>query len=370
MRTRFELVDNLNKTQTKWGEQFLNRARLNMDLMPVDSLKVRITPQATWQWSQDMGEGDDATRNVANMYLYEGWMAWMPNDAVSLFVGRQEVVFGKERIFTDLDWSQEGFTHDAARVQFSYDMGTTNLFWVKMDESHFDDAGSSLAARSPDMDALVLYNSFNLSEQTGFLNTVDVYGGLIWDGSKAAKTNYFMIGTLIDGGMNAFDFNAEFAGQFGKLAGDKGQKGLLAALDAGYTFMEKHRVGAQAVYTNQEWYDVVGTDHGHLGHADLVNFDDNLMAFALNADFKFTDQFDAGLDGWMFMKSKKDGATAGGLAAGTGSGRTGGYEIDMTLGYNPEDNLRFEGGYALFISRGYAKDKNMSDVYLSGTLKF
>lgn len=368
MRTRFEIVDNQGKTSTKWGEQFLNRARVNMDLMPVDSLKVRIAPQATWQW-------ENPGTNQANMYLHEGWMAWMPSDSVSLWVGRQEIVFGKERIFTDSDWGQRGVSHDAARVQFSYDMGTSHLFWVKNAENHFDgsdvDGGNITAARAPDTDLLALYNSFNLSEQTGFINTVDVYGTLLWNGNKAAKTTYFMMGALVDGAMNAFDYNTEIAAQFGKFGGAKSQKGMLVALDAGYTFMEKHRVGMQGVMTNREWRDLVGTDHGHLGHSDLASFGNNLMALALNTDFKFTDQFDAGLDGWWFMKNKKGGATAGGiLPAVASSSKQAGYELDMTLGYNPEDNLRFETGYALFISRGYAKDKKQSDMYVSGTLKF
>ncbi len=366
MRTRFEMVDNQNAAKTKWGEQFLNRARVNMDLMPMDSLKVRITPQANWQWSTP-------SANKANLYLYEGWMSWMPSDSVSLWVGRQEIVYGKKRIFTAQDYSQEGVTHDSARVRFSYDMGTSDLFWVKVAETHFDAAGT-LATRSPDTDLLALYNSFNLSEQTGFINTADVYATLLWDQSKAAKTNYFMVGTLMDGGMNDFDYNVELAGQFGKLAGVKSRKGLLGALEAGYTFMEKHRIGLEGVYTNNEWLDLVGTDHAHLGKADVVAFSSNLMAMAFKTKFQLSNEFDAAVDGWYFMKAKKAGVNPATFVERTGGKKGVGFEVDLAVGYNAEDNLRFDVGYNLFVPNGSTKlsgtSATLSDMHVQGTLKF
>lgn len=371
MRTRFEMVDNQNAAKTKWGEQFLNRARVNMDLMPMDSLKVRITPQANWQWSD--GSNLAATNNVASLYLYEGWMSWMPSDSVALWVGRQEVVYGKKRIFTAQDWSQRGVTHDAARVRFSFDMGTTDLFWVKGVESHFDATGS-LATRSPDTDVFALYNSFNLSEQTGFLNTADLYATLEMDQSKASKTGYFMVGTLLDGGVNDFDFNVELAGQMGKYRGAKSQKGLMGALEAGYTFMEKHRVGMEAVYTNSEWKDLVGTDHAHLGKSDLVTFNSNLMALAAKAKFQLSNEFDAGIDGWYFMKAKKAGNNPATFAERTAGKKGVGFEVDLALGYNAEDNLRFDVGYNLFVPNGSTKlsgtSATNSDMHIQGTLKF
>jgi len=379
MRTRFEMVDNQNTAKTQWGEQFLNRARVNMDLMPMDSLKVRITPQANWQWSAP-------SVNPAFLYLYEGWMSWMPSDSVSLWVGRQEIVYGKKRIFTAKDWSQEGATHDSARVRFSYDMGTSDLFWVKLDENQIDAAGS-VANRAPDTDLLALYNSFNLSEQTGFLNSADVYATLLLNQAKASKTNYFMVGTLLDGGMNNFDYNLEFAGQFGKVGlgvlkakkNFKSQKGLLAAAEAGYTFMEKHRIGVEGVYTNSEWRDLVGTDHAHLGKADLVKFESGLMALAAKTKFQLSNEFDAAVDGWYFMKSKKDGVNNPFDDPSTSVERTAGkrgvgFEIDLAVGYNAEDNLRFDLGYNLFMPNGSTKlsgaSATSSDMHVQGTLKF
>ncbi len=367
MRTRFEMTDNDNASKTKWGEQFLNRARLNMDLMPMDSLKVRIAPQATWQWS-------DPSTNVSALNLYEGWMSWMPSDSITLWVGRQEIVYGKQRIFGDGNWSQAGVTHDSARVRFSYDMGSSDLFWVKIDENHFNAAGSIDATRATDTDLLALYNSFNLSETTGFLNTADVYLTLLWNQGSAVKTNYFMGGILLDGGMNAIDYNLEVAAQMGKFANVKSQKGLLAALDVGYTFMEKHRVGFEGVYANNEYRALTGTEHEHLGHSDLVNFGPNLLAMGLKTDFKLTDEFDVGVDGWMFMKAKKKLGNPSSLGDRTAGKKQVGMELDMTLGYNAEDNLRFEAGYNLFMPRGSTKlsgtSANQSDVYLQGTLKF
>lgn len=360
VRTRYEIVDNANATKSKWTEQFLNRARINMDLMPMDSLKVRIAPEAMWQWNNPTG-------NVADVVLHEGWMSWMPSDSVSLWVGRQTITYGKERIFTDLDWGQAAVTHDSARVRFSYDMGQSDLFWVKAAENHFN------TPRRPDTDLLALYNSFNMSEQTGFINTLDLYGLVLWNGSTGTKTQYFTIGALVDGGMDAFDYNVEAAAQFGKFAGAKSQKGLLMAAEAGYTFMEKHRVGGEVVYSNREWRDLVGTDHGHLGDADLITFGSNLLALAAKTDFKLTDEFDAAIDGWYFMKAAKNGGTYGTLGAAAGTDKAVGFEVDFRLGYNPEDNLRFEAGYAVFMPQGdfdNATSGNTSDMYLMGTMKF
>jgi len=367
-RTRLEWMDNMTSgstaTKTNYTEQWLNRARLNVDVMPTDTLSGRIGMQAAHTWNQGTTPG---------FALREGWMAWMPMDTLTIYAGRQELSLGSERFLGDRDWSQAGQDFDALRATFTHDMGTSHFLYSKIAERDATTNGAS------DGNFLLTYNSFNLADSVEVMRGLDAYA-FYWldndsNGVAASKTSTFGLGLRANGGMNMIDWELEGILHTGKIAGAK-LTGYNIDFNVGANFMDAHRVGVVFTYANEDYSNLFGEIHRYLGQADVVSRN-NVLAFGLEGDFNFSDQFYAGLDGYYFMKAKKGAAhnTLQGQAA-DGNNTALGMEADLRLGYNPEEMVNFELGYAAFLPRKALKDatttakQTVHNLYLQGTLKF
>lgn len=360
LRTRFEYRDNQNQTNNRYQEEFLQRARLNVDVMPLDTLSGRVALETRYNW------GVNQTARPA-VDINEAWMQWMASDMITLTVGRQMLSLGDERFIGDQDWQQQGQRHDMARVSFNYDLGVTHFFWNKVDER--DNAGNG-----SDGNAFVLYNAFDLRDNTNLLNDFDLYGAYYVDnnGGDASRTKLFIAGFRLAGEQGMFDYGAEFIGQFGEFAGADSQKGYTADLDLGANFQERYRLGVYLTWANSEYTNIYGEQHPYLGQADVIRRN-NVIALALQGDAELTDMIYAGVDLFYFMQANKDsGHTTLNTVATTTTDRALGMEADFRLGYTPEENLNFELGYAIF-SPGDAfgnNDEVVHDFYLQGHLTF
>lgn len=63
--------------------------------------------------------GDEPLKKeVPGIGLYEGWAEFKLVDSLFVKVGRQEIIYDNERLFTISNWSQKGITHDAALLKF------------------------------------------------------------------------------------------------------------------------------------------------------------------------------------------------------------------------------------------------------------
>jgi hypothetical protein len=364
LRTRLQVEDNINFTDTKLTEVIENRARLNVDLMPSDSLRVRITPQVTHEWGS-LDAGNDRPAFGA----YEAWMSWMPNDMFRVFVGRQALSYGKGRVIGVSDWSNSGgVIHDAARVVLSYDMGKTDLFVSRLNERNDGLSDGNLFG---------LYNALNVGDQVQFLSDVDVYAAWWYDSNHpAGKSNLFVLGARAAGDMDVVDYELELTTQFGKNAGADSQKGIMADFTLGADFMERHRVALNAAYANSEYTTLGLSDtHQFFGIADVVGRN-NLYSIGAMANLGITDEFGAGLGGYYFMRANTDVGftTLNGNVTAAGNKRPLGMELDLTLSYQPESMIAFDAGYSLFKAQGGLADatpnKVYSNFYLQGTLSF
>jgi len=367
VRTRFVLQDNAALTDTNYIEAFYNRARLNFDVTPTDTLKVRITPETIWTW----GSLDTARPNVA---MYETWMAWMPTDMMSLYVGRQALSYGSGRVIGTEDWDMTGVspTFDAARMVVSYDLCKTDFFWAKQNERN------AAPSAVTDNNLFGLYNAFNMSDKVEFMNALDLYALYAWDsdvgGVAGVATKFFFLGARATGDIQMLDYEIELTTQFGEVAGTDSQKGLSADLTVGADVMEKHHFAVNVAYANSEYVNVYGDTHQFLGNADVIARN-NLYALGLMADFGLTDEFSAGIDGYYFMRANTDvGHTGLNGAATAGTDRPLGLELDLSLAYQPEEMLVFDFGYDMFKPQGgfdtAGANKVFHDVYLQGTLSF
>lgn len=375
LRTRYEGIDNIGLQDVKYEDGFYNRARINFDVMPTDNTKVRITPQAEHVWST-------TTNTSPNLYIKEAWMAWMPTDMISIYVGRQKLEYGNGQVIGSRDW--DNFTDqafDAARVRFSFDYGDVDVLWSKLEENPVgatQTVTGAIAPQNSDADLLGLYGAFNLEDQVAVISDLDVYGLIWWDTTPAGDNDnkYYILGARVDGGINIIDYNLEGTAQFGELAGTDSLAGFFTQLDVGATFMDKHRVGGVFAYANNEYVNLLGNYQDFQGKADVIGRR-NIVHLGLLADLQLTDMIDAHLGGHYFMRAKTDFAPGAGIGTGTVTGdatsssRNLGLEIDGNIGYQPEDSLKFLVGYNGFFGSGYLKDaENLSEFYVQGKVTF
>jgi hypothetical protein len=97
------------------GTSFISqRSRLNLNFTQ-DQLKVKLTFQNTRTW------GDVANANVADkngIAVFEGWAQYDFDEKWSTRIGRQVISYDNQRILGEIDWAQQGQSHDAVLVSF------------------------------------------------------------------------------------------------------------------------------------------------------------------------------------------------------------------------------------------------------------
>ena len=116
MRTRYENQYGYLKLRVpgQKATSFVSqRTRLNFDSKDT-KLNFRLSLQNVREWGQD--EGASLGRNSSSMY--EAWAEVIVSKKISLKLGRQELVYDDQRIFGNIDWRQEGRTHDAFLLKY------------------------------------------------------------------------------------------------------------------------------------------------------------------------------------------------------------------------------------------------------------
>ncbi len=91
-------------------------------------LKFGLTLQDVRVWGQDVSTiNRTTTANNNGLQLHEAWAeilltdTTLKNAALSLKFGRQELVYDDQRLLGNLDWLQQGRSHDAAVLKFETD---------------------------------------------------------------------------------------------------------------------------------------------------------------------------------------------------------------------------------------------------------
>ncbi len=364
VRTRFELNDNANGTDTPYTHMIINRARLNLDVTPAKPLMVRITPEFTHTFGEAATAATFGAAGVAdaNFTAHEAWMSWMANDMLTVYAGRQVLTYGNGLIIGVNDWGQMGNNHDALRLVINHGYGRSDLIWAKR-------AGRAGTWRN-DNNLYMLYNAFTPSG-LAFLKNLDFY--LAWNddqGFPAAATSAFLVGARFAGDAGMLNYDLEGAAEFGKVAGAKSQKGFMVDATVGAA-VSKANVAFNVAYANSEWTEVAPNTHELMGKADVLTTRNNIMNFGLAVDGKFNDTWGAGAAAAYYLAPKDDAGATGGVAQ-VANKRQVGFGADLAINYMPEKMLTFDLGYDMFkgMSAIKPRDKFVSKFYLQGTMTF
>lgn len=348
--------------------------------------------------------GDNDPRNTGQdtfdlhqAYVTVGNLKEFPLTAT---VGRQEFIYGDERLVGASDWSNTARAFDAAKLRFENEAVTVDAFGgrvVLTDDSKFDvpdyhDWFSGLYASSKKLVPIQETQLYFLARNSS-------------TGAAVTPRNIYSIGARVKslpGKLKGWDYGAEAVGQLGDVTQSGrvvDQRAYAFALLGGYTFKDvalTPRVGLEYDYSSgdsdpndgksQTLDNLFPTNHKHYGIMDLVGWR-NIHDVRLNLTVKPIKKLTVAVDYHMFWLADthdffypQGGSGRNGLGYGRNSSYDSylGSEVDIDVNYPITPWLAFRGGYGHFFTGSYIDSSKASRggstdsdwVYIQGTLNF
>jgi hypothetical protein len=414
----------------------LQRFRLGMLARPLDF----ITVYGQGQDSREIASRRKTVPFVAGSEgdnpfdLRQGWVEFgnLKEFPVSLRVGRQELLYGDERLVGNFDWNNFGRTFDAAKLHYE---NPDARLWVDGFAGHvvtIENMGPALNTgfNLDDANWNDTLAGFYLSTTLLPVQTTDVYlfyrnkvgnNPLYTDSLGVTARAYdiaqeiFTMGFRIkstSGKLNGFDYEAEGAYQVGRSAGQQGALAPGAAgtqllehtafaghVGAGYTWEKwdwKPRLGVEyniasgdsdpTDNTDQSFLNLFPTNHKFYGYMDFFawkNVHNPALSLKLTpyqdpkaAWRAFTIQLD-GHAFWLYTNDDywyRANAVTRVRALNRNADSFVGEEVDLTLAYAPWKFLKLQAGFSHFFAGDYvrqtgaASDANFG--YLQATVTF
>ncbi|MFQ5503164.1 MAG: alginate export family protein [Planctomycetota bacterium] len=283
--------------------------------------------------------------------------------------GRQELLFGKERLVSPLDWANTRRTFDGATATFSAGDWAATGFWTKPVHVHKHTANHSHEQ-----------NEFFGTYATGRVPWVESLGlDLYWFGTHtkratfngtAGKEKRHTLGGRVWGALpgTAVEFDLEGAAQVGSVSG-RDIEASMVALQLQYTpkdvpFAPTLGLGVDYASGDDEAGGEVGTfnqlfplGHAYLGFLDFVGRQ-NIIDVHWTLAAKPIAKTVVKLDGHSFWRADRDDAlyNAGGGVARAGSlgnAKHVGYELDLTVKRPLVPHVVGVAGYSHFFAGSF-----------------
>jgi hypothetical protein len=292
------------------------------------------------------------------------------NENTSLIIGRQALQYGDQMIIAPSDWGVFGRAFDAARLKYTWDKNSAELFHSKIVENT-----STTSAKGDDKNLAGLYITLVPHEN---VKAWDLYGFYQSDdqattsnGSGASATDatrpwYFgTYGTRVATDFGSWGLKAEYAQNFGtENSAAMGENKENSAIDSTlwYKMGEtvKHQFGLQYFQAGKNWRELYPTTNSALGRVDVVGRR-NLSGVGLHWNAVWSDLWSTDVDGYLFQRTSTD-ATAfstnsttavGGLASDS---KDVGSEVDLIAKYAWQKNVNIVLGACFFQEGSYLKD--------------
>lgn len=343
----------------------LLRTRLGVQFDPTEHLRFFFQAQDARDFGEEAaalptGLGDDE-----GLDLHQGYIEYsnIGDSVFSARIGRQEILFGDQRLVGNVDWSNFGRSFDAGRLDYNGDHFNSTLFGSVFNKTA---AGDQAIFGG-------LYNTWK-----GFPKGVfDFYTLAMQDNDGAAGVaagtgntlSTHTVGARVKSDPGRFDLGAEVAAQLGKF-GSNSIFAYAGHAHVGYTFEDDYKPKILIEYNYATGDDGAGgrytkftapaaSIHNKYGYADLVtwsNMHDGRLEFSVMPAKKWK----LSLDYHLFLVDKTTGDTFAGIAGVAGVGKIAGHEADLTLGYTLNEYASFLAGYSLFLPGAYLKDQGIT----------
>lgn len=115
-RPRFEFRNGYKRlpdSTTHYAMLVSQRTRLSLGYS-WKILQLKLTAQDVRLWGEEKLKSDNPALGV-----YEAWVRIRIFDSLSIKIGRQELIFGNQRLFSNNNWNQAGQVHDMALLKYS-----------------------------------------------------------------------------------------------------------------------------------------------------------------------------------------------------------------------------------------------------------
>ncbi len=348
----------------RFGDFHLLRTRAGIFFSPTDDVEgvMVIQDSRTFGEEQSTMDGSADRLDVHQAFVR---LPDLLGSGLDLQIGRQEMIYGNERLIGAVGWSNVGRSFDAIRLRTADDWGSVDLFASRLG---FGIETDSLE-RLDDLFSTNLYGLWS-SLNFGGNHKGDVFA--LYDNDTRAlprgedsgsqARNRITAGTFVRGSIAPFDYEGEFAWQGGR--GFEGGDGLPlssygAFLVAGKLLYTVDRFGIGALYARLSGDDdptddtfgafntLFATNHKFYGYMDYFpggNGTAGLQDVGVTTRLKFSDDVSAALDGHLFTTAVDQGG-------GTGLGK----EIDATFVWkyhtqNNRSHATFTFGASVFLA--------------------
>ena len=304
-------------------------------------------------------------------------------------VGRQELLFGKQRLVSPLPWGNSFRTFEGVSGELKVRSWKVTGFWthpVKVNKYSFNRRDSSTK----------FFGAYAAGRVTGTGSSWDIYWldvnrrRGVFNGMAGHEKRH-TVGSRIGGKIRAsdFDYDVEAAYQFGTLGAANIEANMVASV-IGYTFVDA--AGAPRLHAGFDY--ASGDDgpggkagtfshlfplgHAYFGHMDAVARQ-NVIDFSGGVTLKPARRLTVSVKEHNFQRASKSDAlyNAGARvirAAAPGAPASVGSEIDLMVKYKAQRHVIVGGGWGHFFAgkfleaTGPAKDVNFAYMWLQYTL--
>ena len=371
----------------------LGRARLHADLHVGESFRVFVEGISAHTTDRDLPGGrrtlDVDVLDVHNAFADLRIPLGAENGTVTLRVGRQELLFGKQRLVSPLPWANAMRSWDAARAILELERWRVDAFYpryIPVQSYEFNDWG-------PGSNFYGVYGAGGIDVPLG----LDAYvlglerDDVAFNGS-AGDENRYSLGARLGGalGKSGFDFDVEGTYQLGEV-GSADVSAWSLASEGGYRFRET--TGSPRLHLGFDYASGDDTPadgevetfnqlfplgHAYLGTMDFIGRQ-NVIDASAGVTVKPTEKLTVKLTGHLFWRASDEDAVynpgGGVLRAGSHSSRSEvGQEIDLAATLAVNRHLTLEGGYSHFfpgdVIEDSGPDEDVDWLYLQALYRF
>lgn len=371
------------------------RSRLNFKYSS-EKFRIGMVFQDVRTW----GSLSQANKSDTFSSFHETWAELLFNAKFSIKIGRQELIYDDHRIFGNLDWAQQGRSHDLALFQYknnsnSIDLGfaynqdkpqlNTNVYTVQKSYKAFQYLWANRTFSDNFKGSLLFLNnglqyvkqpqdtSADVEYSIKYSQTAGIHTEYKKDKLKVVGSFYYQTGKDVDDtDVNALDYKAEIMYNITELFG----------AGVGFEYLSGTSQVDTANEENNSFNPFYGTNHKFNGYMDYFYVANHINSVGLqNIYLKFLykwKKLSTALD-LHFFSSAADILDSEELA------KSGEYkamnpklgsELDFTFKYNYSDAIAFELGYAQMFAtesmvalKGGNKDEISNWAYLMITFK-
>lgn len=343
------------------------RSRINFNFSQ-ERLKTKLTIQNVRIW------GDVATTTAADknaISVFEAWAQYDLSSEWSTRIGRQVIAYDNQRIFGEIDWSQQGQSHDAALISFH-------------PKNHQLDLGVALNANAenllePKTPYTTNYKTMQYAWYHTQLNKIGMSLLFLNTGYQFQKTPTDLavdykqtFGTYLTFKEKKWDTNLGIYGQSGKTATKK-VNALYAGAYVGYAFTEQFKAGLgheflsgkdqdDSSLDNKSFTPIFGTNHGFNGFMDYFYVGNHQNNVGLNDTYL---KLNYTSNKWQFALIPHYFNVPSVVLDTDGSKMNAylGTEIDFTTTYTVQKDIVASAGYSqMFGSSTLERVKNLTNA--------